>query len=103
MRWSRSRVMARLDAGAALDGVTTWRMVMARTIVSDGGEIVATRATRRSLRSSDIAAREGHDLMNQERTIPVEFDPFSEEYFNDPTETYRRLRDEAPVYFNETY
>lgn len=34
---------------------------------------------------------------------PVEFDPFSAEYFDDPTETYRRLRDEAPVYFNERY
>jgi cytochrome P450 len=33
----------------------------------------------------------------------AEFDPFSDEYFNDPTEMYRRLRDEAPVYFNETY
>jgi len=33
----------------------------------------------------------------------VEFDPFSDEYFNDPTEVYRRLRDEAPVYFNERY
>jgi cytochrome P450 len=33
----------------------------------------------------------------------VEFDPFSETYFDDPSEVYRRLRDEAPVYFNETY
>jgi cytochrome P450 len=33
----------------------------------------------------------------------VEFDPFSDEYFNDPTEVYRRLRDEAPVYFSERY
>jgi cytochrome P450 len=33
----------------------------------------------------------------------VEFDPFSDEYFNDPSEVYRRLRDEAPVYFNERY
>ena len=33
----------------------------------------------------------------------VEFDPFSDEYFNDPAEVYRRLRDEAPVYFNERY
>jgi cytochrome P450 len=33
----------------------------------------------------------------------VEFDPFSDEYFNDPTEVYRRLRDEAPVYFSEQY
>lgn len=33
----------------------------------------------------------------------VDFDPFSDEYFDDPTEVYRRLREEAPVYFNETY
>ena len=33
----------------------------------------------------------------------VEFDPMSDEYFNDPSEVYRRLRDEAPVYFNERY
>jgi len=36
-------------------------------------------------------------------TTPVEFDPFSEEFFNDPYETYRRLRDEAPVYYSEQY
>jgi cytochrome P450 len=36
-------------------------------------------------------------------TSPVEFDPFSEEFFNDPTERYRRLRDEAPVSFSEKY
>jgi cytochrome P450 len=35
-------------------------------------------------------------------SAPV-FDPFSDEFFNDPTEIYRRLRDEAPVYFNEEY
>jgi cytochrome P450 len=34
---------------------------------------------------------------------PVEFDPFGDEYFNDPSEVYRRLRDEAPVYFSEKY
>ena len=34
---------------------------------------------------------------------PVGFDPFSDEYFNDPTEMYRRLRDEAPVWFSEKY
>ena len=33
----------------------------------------------------------------------VRFDPFSDEYFDDPTEVYRRLRDEAPVYFSEQY
>jgi len=33
----------------------------------------------------------------------VEFDPFSKEYFNDPYDLYRRLRDEAPVYFSERY
>ena len=36
-------------------------------------------------------------------TTAVEFDPFSSEYFDDPSEVYRRLRDEAPVYFNERY
>ncbi len=36
-------------------------------------------------------------------TRPVEFDPFSDEFFNDPTEVYRRLRDEAPVYYSEQY
>ena len=36
-------------------------------------------------------------------TEPVQFDPFSDEYFNDPSEVYRRLRDEAPVYFSEKY
>jgi cytochrome P450 len=36
-------------------------------------------------------------------TTAVEFDPFSAEYFDDPTEVYRRLRDEAPVYHSETY
>lgn len=29
------------------------------------------------------------------------FDPFSEEYFNDPFDTYRRMREEAPLYYNE--
>ena len=31
------------------------------------------------------------------------FDPFSEDFFNGPYETYRRMREEAPVYFNEQY
>jgi cytochrome P450 len=34
---------------------------------------------------------------------PVQFDPFSDAFFNDPSEMYRRLRDEAPVSFNEQY
>ena len=33
----------------------------------------------------------------------VEFDPFSSSYFDDPLMVYRRLRDEAPVYFNDKY
>lgn len=31
------------------------------------------------------------------------FDPFSEEFFNDPYPTYARMRDEAPVYYNEEH
>ena len=41
--------------------------------------------------------------MSELTTSPVEFDPFSDAYFDDPTEVYRRLRDEAPVYFSERY
>lgn len=33
----------------------------------------------------------------------LEFDPFSEVYFTDPYDTYRRLRDEVPVYHNAAY
>jgi cytochrome P450 len=36
-------------------------------------------------------------------TNPVEFDPFSATFFDDPYDTYRRLRDEAPLYRNERY
>lgn len=34
------------------------------------------------------------------QTDSVEFDPFSQEFFDGAYETYRRLRDEAPVYYN---
>jgi cytochrome P450 len=36
-------------------------------------------------------------------TSSLVFDPFSEDFFNDPFEMYRRLRDEAPVYYSERY
>jgi cytochrome P450 len=29
------------------------------------------------------------------------FDPFSEEFFNNPSEVYRRMREEAPLYYDE--
>lgn len=34
---------------------------------------------------------------------PLDFDPFGPTFFRDPTHVYRRLRDEAPVYFSERY
>ena len=33
----------------------------------------------------------------------IEFDPFSDTFFDDPSATYARLRDEDPVYLNERY
>jgi cytochrome P450 len=33
----------------------------------------------------------------------MEFDPLSSDFFDDPYDTYRWLRDEAPVYHNERY
>ncbi|OBI15240.1 cytochrome [Mycobacterium sp. E2327] len=34
---------------------------------------------------------------------PVEFDPYSNVFFDSPFDTYRRMRDEAPVYYNPKY
>src|SRR5882724_6059598 len=31
----------------------------------------------------------------------VVFDPFSEEFFNDPAAVFRRLREEAPLYYDD--
>lgn len=36
-------------------------------------------------------------------TAMVVFDPFSEDFFNSPYETYRRMRNEAPVYYSRRY
>ncbi|AFJ34383.1 MULTISPECIES: cytochrome P450 [Mycobacterium] len=36
-------------------------------------------------------------------TVALEFDPFSEDFFNGAYETYRRMREEAPVYYSERY
>jgi cytochrome P450 len=33
----------------------------------------------------------------------LEFDPYSDVFFNDPYDVYRRLRDESPVYRNDHY
>ena len=42
-------------------------------------------------------------MPDQLRRSRVDFDPFSIEFFDDPYDTYRRLRDEAPVYHNTRY
>ena len=34
-------------------------------------------------------------------TSTLVFDPFSEEFFNDPFEIYRRMREDAPLYYDE--
>ncbi|OBK76252.1 cytochrome P450 [Mycobacterium sp. 1274761.0] len=36
-------------------------------------------------------------------TSELVFDPFSEEFFNGPYEIYRRMREQAPVYYNSEY
>jgi len=33
----------------------------------------------------------------------VVFDPFSDDFFNSPYDTYRRMREETPVYYDEKY
>ncbi len=36
-------------------------------------------------------------------TAQLVFDPFSEQFFTDPYPTYRRMREEAPVYYDEQH
>lgn len=31
----------------------------------------------------------------------VVFDPYSEDYFNNPYDIYRRMREDAPLYYDE--
>src|ERR1700744_2665113 len=35
--------------------------------------------------------------------VPAEFNPYSDVFFDDPYETYRWMRDEAPVYYSERW
>jgi cytochrome P450 len=49
------------------------------------------------------ASEPGVDGARGRSPRPTEFDPYSEAFFEDPTEIYRWLRREAPVYHNETY
>src|ERR1700748_1241197 len=34
---------------------------------------------------------------------PMEFDPYSDSFFDNPYETYRWMRDERPVYYSERW
>jgi cytochrome P450 len=53
---------------------------------------------RAEIRIVDLDAKE--PIMLKTKLV---FDPYSEDFFTDPFDTYRRMRDEAPVYYNETY
>lgn len=41
--------------------------------------------------------------MNATSTGPVNWDPYNQAYFKNPYPIYKRLREEAPVYYNEEY
>src|ERR1700730_2470510 len=49
--------------------------------------------------STDRIAPSG--TRTREDGAPAEFNPYSDVFFDDPYETYRWMRDEAPVYYNE--
>ena len=36
-------------------------------------------------------------------TVDIDYDPYNVEITRDPYPTYRRLRDEAPLYYNATH
>ncbi|MGP0080002.1 MAG: cytochrome P450, partial [Mycobacterium sp.] len=39
----------------------------------------------------------------REGGAPTEFNPYSDVFFDDPYETYRWMRDEAPVYYSDRW
>jgi len=41
--------------------------------------------------------------MNAVSSAPLNWDPYNQTYFKNPYPTYRRLREEAPVYYNEEH
>lgn len=43
------------------------------------------------------------DQLHGDSADVLEFDPYSDVFFDDPYDVYRRLRDEAPVYRNDHY
>jgi cytochrome P450 len=47
--------------------------------------------------------REGEALQPTSSAEAIEFDPFSDDFFDDPYDTYRALRDHAPIYHSEKY
>ncbi len=44
-----------------------------------------------------------HATRTREDGAPAEFNPYSDVFFDDPYETYRWMRDEAPVYYSERW
>jgi cytochrome P450 len=40
---------------------------------------------------------------SREDGLPMEFNPYSDSFFDDPYDTYRWMRDEAPVYYSERW
>ena len=58
-------------------------------------ELVA--AVTVTLATTNANVQHGGRMMD----VAIEFDPLSADFFDDPYDTYRRLRDEAPVYYSE--
>ena len=94
-----------LDPQAAIAGVT-WVIGLVedaiRRAIAPGREHPSQFLADGPCLTSTSLPRRGSRPMSIE-TQPVEFDPFSDSFFNDPTEMYRRFRDEAPVSFSKKY
>jgi len=43
------------------------------------------------------------DYLSHNEEVKLQFDPFSETFFDDPYDVYAQLRDHAPVYFSDKY
>ena len=66
------------------------------------GKLLSSRENGILARSGRITARGGRCLTTTDRR-PSYYDPYDVEINADPYPTFRRLRDEAPIYYNERY
>ena len=96
-----------LDLGAVLGEQPRDRAADAVTTAGDDGDLAVEEALQSSIAGTSVGswAMAGNlaRLSTFEPMADVYWDPFDTEIDTDPYDTWRRMRDEAPLYRNDRY